>query len=267
MPTSLDNNAAAILVPWLTLSWHETTVRYVRLDDDVSIASMLYTSAPELDVSGLRLQGGTDVESCVVTLRVDRPPLDKLLRPYPHAEITAVIGEVDPDEPGTSSRTVFKGVVQSSKRNEPGRRGLARLTIAGLKRKLTIPLGIVASEQCVHAFGDSGCGFSVPDHNVTITSIVGRAITWSGFTAPTATYAAFGQIERQGLRIGIASQVTTTSAVLLRPPPPEWLNQTATLMPGCDKLYGGGCTYWGNRAQFLGLGARMLPYNPLVGGG
>lgn len=271
--SDLDTKSATNLAVAVTFTYGDTPTvhRYIRWDDEVEIDGETFEPAPELTVFDSGEQtGGSKDSPLIVQMRSSRQPFDKLLRPYSHAPIRCLIGECDPSDPDATWFEVWSGMLLNTTRNADGIKSLVKATIGGIKNGLKASLGVQANGRCVNVFGDHVCGAEVPEHEITIESIDGLTVVFSGYTPPRSTYFRFGELELGGLRLSIAKQVDDTTLTMMRKPPPEWVSETAIARPGCDKLYRivegvpeGDCAIWERTGRFTGYGAKMPNHNPI----
>lgn len=152
-----------------------------------------------------------------------------------------------------------------------------RLKFMHLKGLLQVPLGIAATPRCAWTLGDKSCGIDLEaEHETGTVSAIGRkSLTLTDpadfavvTSKPDNRYWHRGYFERGGLRVGIRdwSEISSDkwTFALITDPPAEWLNQTVTLVPGCDKTPDICDTRWSNLEQFGGFGIAIPNHHPVV---
>jgi hypothetical protein len=268
MANSLYTHAASKSAILVTFTWGDASVaRYNSTSEDVTIGSDVYTSAPEIEVTTGRLQGSPKDEPWLVRMRTDRPPFLTLCRPYAHAPIRCTIAEVDPSD-DTTLTVRWVGTVIGTLKNQPNKPGLVNATVAGWRALLQYPLGIECTTQCAWTFGDQNCcvDLTAIRQTGTVTAITGNLVTITGLTYVRANYFRYGSVLFDGLAMRIIDYDggAGTFHLVTKLPPPEWMGQTVTVTPGCDRLIDGtnGCRSRNNEQRFCGLGVKMIDYNP-----
>lgn len=243
--------------------------RYVRWDSDLTDGTNTWTAAPELATETEKQHGGVQDVPYTVTIKDDRVPVSRLIRPYAHAPVTVDIGEFDPSFPTTTYRQHFKGQIVKSVRNKGGLMRLVELTIVGWRERTGYPLGVICNDACAHIFGGPGCGVHLLPKKQTIAcdQIIKDTIRLPGvvWTGLHDNYFEFGEASYRGLSLMITKELRPTDRfTLIKPPPPEWLGELIAIYPGCNKRYSGvgGCESWQNRRRFLGLGFAMPTNDP-----
>lgn len=265
----LDDRSDINLVPLATFTWGEGgahVARYCRWDEGLVLGGNAYASCPELEVVGPDEHGGTADNPFTVTLRRTRSPLDRLLRPYPHAPISVLLEEVDPDQP-TTRRTTFTGRVSRSLKNLDKQRELGKLTVAGIREGLQYSLGVMVETGCSNIFADGeqigSCGImrAGVSHAGTVGSISGVLVTVTGLAVTTDDYYAYGSVEVDGLAIFVVSNAAGVMRAS-REPPPEWVGAACVCVGGCDRSIER-CGFWSNTHRFNGIGIRIPDYHPM----
>lgn len=261
--TSYRKHAVAV-----TFTWGEVgdlhVARYARLESAIIIDGDTFEPAPEIFVEPAEIEGGVNFKAWKLSMLLTRSPFTTLCRPYSHAPVDVDIAEFNPDLPDTTYRLWYRGRLLTTSRNDREKRGLVTAEIVGPKRRLDTPLGMPCTSGCIHTFGDRYCGYDVPQHNITIATIDGETVTFSGYTPPRSTYFRNGELRADGLRMSVLRQINDTTLRLERRPPPEWVGLTVTAKPGCDKQADGDCTVFDNRCRFLGPGFSMPTHNPIL---
>jgi hypothetical protein len=267
MPNPLDTSSTLHLAPWVIFAWgHHASHRalYCRWDCDLTMnGGDPYAACPELAIDSGQMQGGTDDVPFTVTLRTDRYPIYRLLRPYAHAPVTVTVGEVDPYNPDGTYRPVLSGQIRQSTLR--GAR-LVDLTCVGARERMGYPLGLPCLTTCAHHFCDPGCGKDVTPlvQSATITAVSGLKV-YAALTRPRLDYFTAGEVYLDGLSLTIAKDGNATYVRVTKPPPPEWVGQSANFIPGCLKTLTA-CQQWNNESRYLAVGINMPSANPIVEG-
>lgn len=234
---------------------------WARWDSDVETAEGTFLAAPELDVQTDEQHGGVQDSPHRVTLGRDRPPAVTLARPFAHAPVSVEVFEMDPYDPGATLRKTFAGLVGISTRNAQGLKKLVRLDVSGHRGRLGYVLGLPCLGSCVHVFGDGGCRYPVEGdaEQHVVESVDDTLVTMSSLDENK--HWQYGEVRCDGLRLGIVA-AAPGSLTTIKPPPPEWIGQPATVLPGCNKKVDGDCRFYNNEHRFLGLGYKMPAHHP-----
>jgi len=235
----------------------------------------VYASTPALLVKLPENVGTVENKQAKITLPRDTFT-DALSSGLPVSPIKVEIVErVTAWEMGDSSTSLvnFKGTVAAAVRHPNGKRGVVELTIANLKIKLDVPMGIPATHQCVWTFGEGPCQ-AIPQNNlggVFISAIEGKKITVTGL-APGFADRNFrrGYILRQGVRVGIREwrSADYNTLYLVRQIPADWISPTVgiSVYAGCDRTIECCRTrpLFSGEEYFMGCGFSIPNYNPLI---
>lgn len=259
----------------VTFTWGDSSVaRYCRWDDDLTVGGSVHTSVPNLSarLSG-HMDGGTAPEQCEVQMPSTLPPMTTALLPSKHPEIRVKIEEFSPGT-SDSARVLFYGKVYSIRRP---RSGMCRVSLRGLKARLAeARVGGQALTTCIHTYGDADCGKDVDalTLNLTVTSVNTGGVqnriqgTLTGSPDMDNEIWARGYVRKDKNPITIRSVVSegsnpnpTVTLDLRQQAPASWVGQVVSLIPGCSKTIEA-CRARGREISFMGLGYKMLPYNP-----
>jgi hypothetical protein len=263
--TQLDTKSALNYTVLVTFRWG-SGVRiargYTRFSRDIVIGDARWVAEPAMEIEMPKMDGGAQHSQCRITMPMLRPAKE-LGEVYPWPLTLVEIEEVDLSNPTDTRNTVFFGEVRDAVRNPDGQPGLVRITIDDIKKYLDRSLGIVCGTTCSHSFGDKNCCVELDTirEQGTIQSIDGNNLVISGVNT-TTRYWHRGEVVVGGLRIMVRDQ-DSSSFTLVKPAPPWWLGQTATLTPGCDKTIETCRTKWDNEEHFGGFGHAIPAYHPI----
>lgn len=244
-----------------------TQVRYTDLDQSFSG----YAATPSMEVELPENTGHFDEKEVRIVLPLDTFT-DRISSGVPHSPTFVRIEEVTQGlNPGdqNSQRTVFNGRIMRARRNYQGRSGSVGLFALSIKSRMDIPLGLPCNHHCAWNLFSLGCGLAKSSFITSgvITDIDGQVVTTAATQVvnKTGTYWRRGYIEKNGLRIMIRdwSDSDPTKLYLSRRAPDEWLGDTLTFVPGCDKTIEVCRARWNNEQRFMGIGYAIPPYNPI----
>lgn len=276
--TIQHTNAAAPYTVLVTISWGSNTARYTRWDEDIDILGEVFTAVPSLSARQTgQSEGGTKPDEVDLTLPVDIAPLTTALLPYKHARVKVKIEEFSPGT-NASRRTLFYGTIESIRASASSK--LATAKIKGIKAQLAqAKLGVPSLTKCVHTYGRGDCNADIESQKLTATVTTASGVdgspnrcllTLSGSPDVANSKFAFGYLEYDGLQLTIRQiadegtnpdpevKVDVRDAV-----PTYWAGKSITVYPGCNKSIEA-CrdAFRDQESQFLGLGYKMLTYNP-----
>lgn len=275
MSQNLHQSSATPYAPMLTFSWGvENVARYIRWTENVTLDGQEFVSAPELGVVFDKpLNAGVDDSPLTITIKGNRQPADTLALPYHHAPVRVIIEEVDPLRPDTR-REVFFGKVSSCESSLRSNTLFCKLTVEGIKARLTHLLGLQALSTCIWPFGDennSPCKVTLADKRVTGTIdaryVDGNPVRiLAAFSEDYPDYDNFrwagGYVSVDGNKIKIRESRGSGVFDLRSAIPPSWVGEEAIFTPGCDKTVAA-CRYWENEHRFMGFGIGMPGANPV----
>lgn len=271
--TSLEIYPGSVYSPLVTFTWGVSNVaRYCRWTEDLTIGEDTFLHEPSIKIFSDKPQGGgTEDSPFEIEMRLNRSPADTLSSVYAHAKVHCVIEEVAPDDPSTR-QLIYKGIVTRVNVKPGGRGALARLKIAGPKRRLQAAAGIQALSTCPWILGQSPCGYDMSANKLTGTiqeiGTDGKANRiLVNITSPTNMENRRwnrGYVRVDGLDITIRKSFNDNQwrFDLREIPPPDWENAQCELFPGCDGQIAT-CRLHGQEATFGGIGINMPDYNPL----
>lgn len=171
----------------------------------------------------------------------------------------------------TSDQIVLElanGFMSTSTRNWRGKERLVGIRVSSEKDILDIPLGLPINAQCPWVFGSPLCGVTPPTFGGQIIGISNKEVEINAFSPALGLvgeeYFFRGYIYRNGVAIPIRGWDLNIPEVLqlAQSPPIEWLNQTITIVPGCDKQIETCRNRWSNEERFGGAGIKMPAYKP-----
>jgi hypothetical protein len=271
---SLEVLPDAPYAPLVTFSWGPNVARYCRWTQDLMVGEEIFTHEPSLKVLWDRPQtGGVEDAPVTVQMRSFVPPFDKLSRPFAHAVVHVSVAEANPLLT-SDFRELFSGRIRQVTSRPDGQGGVARAQIIGHKSRLNRFAGMQANSTCPWIFGSPPCQFDLPANtlNGTITElsvdgIFNRIIVDVGMGHDMRNERwARGHIEdADGLRISIrrAFDDGEETMELREIPPPEWLNASVSVKPGCNKSIEV-CRIHDQEENFGGFGFAAPYYNPTI---
>lgn len=249
-------------------------------DSDFLFSGINYLSEPELQVSLPENDGLFIASPCNIVLPLEADPdfTYRFSNGEPHAPTTVTVteilkGDAEQITASTNIFTAFKGLCVSARRNFRGRRELVQIQALPLKARLkSVALGLPCNHQCANRLGDAGCKVDLLLSNRTlsaeITSIDGAEVTIDTMlTGLGDRFFQRGYMTFQGLPIGIQDWRDELNGDRLkffmnRKPPEHWLNETVSIIAGCDKTQETCDGRYGNLVNFLGAGFSIPPYHP-----
>lgn len=241
---------------------------YLRLTDftsDLTHQSLTYTSESSMEVKGLEISGIFDPDKpvqFVLPMKAGQVT-DKATTGQRHSPIYVKLWEKLISTSGGQDQvlTLFQGKVIRTARNHNGRPDFVLFEAFGVKQRLALPLGLIATHQCQWPFGARGCGKTVVTSTGTLTVISGKTVTITGLSAQGSRFWHRGFVERDGLRIEIRDWTSGTTFELMAEAPPDWLSQTVKVYEGCDKTIET-CRAKGFESKFSGFGAVIPAHSP-----
>lgn len=262
--------------PAVEFSWHTGVApfltRYIRADQDYELpdgSGQFWTAVPELELEIESQHGGVKDAGGTLDIPIDKEPIASMIVNR-HAPVTAKYYEIDLSDVVASPVLRWTGTIAVTKARHRGRAGMVRVELSGTKEEFTgISLGLKTTDRCPALFGQGFCRATVGSTVSTITSISGngRTLNLDSLANDDAgggngRYTR-GFVEREGLAILILKQVVGSAQLRLsKAPPPDWDGQQITVREGCDKTIPD-CEFYGQQSNFLGIGRRMMKYNPL----
>lgn len=241
---------------------------YLRLTDftsDLTYQSLTYTSMPELEIRGLEISGIMDSDKPLqlVFQLLDSTIIDKASNGEQHSPIFIQLWEKLFSTSGGQDQvlTWFKGKMIRAVRNYQGRGKFVLFEFFGVKQRLGVAMGIIATHQCQWPFGARGCRAVVASADGTMTTAAGKSAVITGLPGHIDRFWHRGFVARAGLRIGIRDWLSGTSFELLSDPPAEWIGQTVKVYEGCDKTIER-CREKGKEDRFSGFGCVIPAYSP-----
>lgn len=274
LDTSANNNHAMLL----TASFGGLSYTYCNRDQPISIGEEVFQSAPSLEITFGKFQGGVEPDEAEIQIRVDdeHPPFDGLSTGYAHADVRVKIEECDASIPSTTRRELFFGGIEG-KATVTGK--LIRCRAYGIKARLAMMLGVPALTTCPWTlFHENTC--RVPREGrwlrvvLSETNVGGvpyrvRVVRESDGTAPTLpnVYFAEGYLDdEEGLTIRIRKSLGDNRLDLGRFPPPGWSGKTLTLWQGCNGFLST-CRAYDNEINFGGIGYGIPARHPVLESG
>lgn len=272
--TALEQSSGAPYSVLVTLRWGVSNVaRYCRWVSDLVVGGETFINVPSLKVFMDQPQtGGLDDAPIEVQIRSGLAPFNTLVQLYPHAKVSVVVEEIQPGDDSTL-REMFTGQVVRASNRTIGGIGVARCKVAGVKSRLRGRLGLQALSDCgVGYFGDSLCQFDLAAATITgtVTAVgvggIANRVEITIGSPPSMSNPRWnrGYLEIDGLRISIRRSFDDTVFTfdLREVPPPDWLGETVTLVPGCDRSIET-CRVHGREESFLGIATDCPDHNPL----
>jgi|GEM_PF-4399832 len=267
MASPLDTKSASALATLVTFSWGlaPTIVRYARWTSDVVIGGQTFTALPLLEVDYGNQNGGTEDEPAKLTMTSSAEPLPRF-RGQRFTPVSALIEECDPRDAAATRRTTWLGRVGDVEFNVDNRPDKARVPLIGLKAQLDRPVGIPITNECQDDLGGPMCRVDLAPLRKTATVVAINknilTITDAAVLARPALWWNDGTISVDGYEITIRHWESGSSFQMMWPPPREWLNATAVLTPGCNKLIENCRSKYNNESNFTGAGTAMSSRNP-----
>lgn len=283
--TALQQNLlvrpATPYAPLVTFRWGSTPNyrKYARWTSDVDAYPDTFISAPEMEISFDKpLNVGSEDAPATISIRADREPMDTLSLPFPHAPVHVKIEEINPLDPDTR-REIYFGRVGMCDASLRGGHLTCKLTIEGIKTRLTHIVGLQALSSCIWPFGDessSPCKVPLESKRITATitqrQVGGNPVRIQTdldpydlpdpYTDLSNLRWSNGYADLDGNRIKIRASLGNGQFDLRSVPPPSWEGQAIILTPGCDKSVAN-CRYWNNESRFMGFGIGMPGANPI----
>lgn len=266
MATNLTTLPTGQLAWLIVFQWWTQTRRYAVWERPLFHNGLEYQPLPKVAINFGNQQGGTEDVPVDVTLPRTVEPAPGLTTGRAHAPTTCSIWECDASNVDETARLVYRGRVHSAHRNPAGRTNQVRIRLEGPKSRLKVPLGIIATTTCVWRFGGPQCRREIETESGTIAGIgvdgdVSR-IEITGLSTLSNDHWSRGWVEVNGLRIMIRASNGDGTFDLARIPPADWINQTATVSPGCSGTIEQ-CRFWENESNFGAIGIAMPAYNPV----
>lgn len=269
---------AARVTTLVKFSWGSSTARYARYDSDIVVGVETYDSLPTLDVDYGEQHGGVEDSPLTVTLPVSSNP-GPLLVGQRIGAVQVDVFECEPEDPAGTLKQTFKGWVSVPSANPVSKIGVMKLTVAGLKARLDVSLGILIGEKCPWPFGGPICGKDLAPLQVSgvISSVSGSRLRCSSTAGITDValegYWRNGWITVDGYSVKIIDWISPDSFIMARNVPRSWPGATGLFTPGCSKLIGenssevGSCRFWGREGRFGGAGTLMPNRNAQLSSG
>lgn len=134
-----------------------------------------------------------------------------------------------------------------------------------LSRKLARPVGRVYQRQCDAQLGDTRCKKDISGATFTgsssVTSVSGLNITLSDLSAYSDGWFAFGYVQTStGKRYGVNRHIGNVLTLWEQPFPAIEVNDTLTVVTGCNRDLSTCVTKFDNRLNFRGNGV-LIPGN------
>lgn len=273
LQTNLEKLPASQYAILVTLSFGSgpTVYRYCRWSEDIIISGETFVAEPLLDVELGESHGGTEDKPHKLTLPRTREPFKTMSLGFAFPKVHAKIEQVDPTSP-TTRRHLGEGDVSITTKNPGGRTGMVRGTASGIKSRIAevSSLSLRLTSTCDIPFGGSRCrvNSSAWTRSGTISGISRNVVTLSIPSVsdpvaelPNARYRR-GYIEVDALRILVKKSLEDFTFELFEVVPPYWMGASFLLRAGCDKRLET-CRLWNNEANFMALGIKIPPRNPL----
>lgn len=131
---------------------------YTNWTSNLNVSGNFYASLSAIDIKDkLVLSGGAQNKPLKMRLPISAQPMNLLGRAFPISDVRVRIMEVDPFRPGDSFKELFIGEISKVTRSSYGRSGVVTIEVASFKKRLEIPLGIIADTRCTHIFGGKNC--------------------------------------------------------------------------------------------------------------
>lgn len=239
---------------------HPSYKRYTDWTSNVFFQGNTYESRSEIEVKAGKRSGNLNEEHGTLVMPIDSF-IDSISRGEPHSRIFSKVTQFMIDKNDAQGHVVHLGRVMKTVRNFEGRKERVKLELSTWKDMLKVSLGLGANRQCPWTFGQNGC-FLVPQKSSGIlTSISGADVVITGVASKPNRFWHKGYIALGGLQITIRNWKQGTSFTLINIPPADWLNQSVTVVEGCDKLVKT-CESKDNLEHFAGFGIAMPKYNP-----
>lgn len=240
---------------------------YTDHSADLTYGGNTYSSAPEIDFSGVAdLSIGMDSDECEVkNIPIDQTLTANIFNKYRYNEVGVKIFSWELDDTGAitgTTWTLWKGKLYSVKSLIT--REVIHIKSRNDKYYCDVPGGLLCIERCVVAyFGDSLCGVTVTNTNVTINSITGTLVTLDSAVSGTDKLYRSGSLSYQGLEIKVADWRSSQGDLLYMEtsPPSDWEGETVVLSSGCDRTLDMCRNVHNNEANMLPLGYAMVDYN------
>ena len=245
----------------------ERSLRITNDNDNHSGPNGTYSAAPDIDIKLPGASGFFEEDPLEIKVPKDLAPLfEDLSTAVPHSPVEIFLYELSKDENTSRTKLRFKGHLDKSSIVPQGRSGVLDLKFVNIKTLMDIPMGILATNQCQWRFGKDGCGATVVSESIEVTSISNTRVVQLGTSLVQSNgYYTRGYMEYKGLRILIRNWDGGSVFDLARQPPASWLNQTVTVVGGCDKSIEACRNSQRDREEdFLGLGIVMPDHNPIT---
>lgn len=185
---------------------------FTSADQDVTIAGVLYRSAPGLDVSSVEVSAGLAVDNLELTTLDDGSTFNKVdVLGGVWRNAAFVIARYNFNSPADGVETLMVGTVGEVEL----RRGSIVAELRGLQQYLQQTVGNVSSKTCRARLGDSLCAVNLTTYTVTgtITAVTNNQIFADSGKAQAADWFAEGVLTfTSGNCIGLQQKVKAFSS-------------------------------------------------------
>jgi len=251
-----------------------THSRFTDNTIDIHDGGFLWHSIPSIDVKVPPLSGFLKEKEAEVKLPVSDTFAARIGNGEAHSPIFVEIRErtvSSDDEDDYRDIYLFRGRVKSALRNPSGRSGQVLVRALNIKSRMEVTFGLFSCPQCLHVFGIGGCdpaGTAIDIESLreeaTVDAIDGKTLTLSGLSAQDDRYWHRGFVSFNGLHLLIRDWLSGTTFEMNREPPAEWLGETVTVTPGCEKTITACRDKWDNEEHFMGFGYAVPNYDPNI---
>ncbi len=275
---AVDLSSPAIRwLPLVEFAWgpsERDKARYVRSEQNVIVASRVYTADPRISWKFRQPRhGGTRDSVLRLTMHKDTEPL-VFMQTERFSPVEVTVSETRADDL-TQTRCVFVGIIGRTILRAGGKSDLMEADIHSRKQRMKdVPLGVVATDRCAWTFRDFTCLFSptqfvdttprvtlIDNNFIELDSLVNNSQVGGGNGLYTR-----GFVERRRLRIMIRNHIVSSNPPrlnLVHAAPTIWQDQIVTVSAGCDKTIPD-CEFYGRQESFGGFGLRMPKHMPII---
>lgn len=256
--------AAHIALGSTTLAWALKITRtdsevfaFTSAADDVTLSSVVYSSAPGLNITGIVTKAGLAVDDLELTTLDDGSTFDRndvLAGRWNNAAFE--ISRYNWASPSDGVDVVMVGTVGDARLN----RGSITIELRGLQQYLQQPVGAVTSKTCRAHLGDSLCTVNLGPYTVTgtLTGVTSRQVVTDSARAEASAYYDEGVLTwTSGANDGLSQKVKTFAAGVITLALPmigtPVIGDTYSLVAGCRKRLAEDCfTKFDNVLNFQG---------------
>lgn len=256
--------AAHIALGSTTLAWALKITRtdaevfaFTSAADDVTLSSVIYSSAPGLDITGVVINAGLAVDNLELTTLDDGTTFsrdDVLAGRWNNAAFQ--IARYNWASPSDGVDVVMVGTVGDARLH----RGSISIELRGLQQYLQQPVGAVTSKTCRAHLGDTLCTVDLGPFIVTgtLTGVTSRQVVTDSARAEATGYFDEGVLTwTGGANDGLSQKVKTfaSGAITLALPMigTPLIGDTYSMVAGCQKRLAEDCfTKFNNVLNFQG---------------